>query len=38
VISVSVVSVALDDRLGLESPSDIFIFIIYGIEGASEGN
>ena len=37
-ISVSVGGVALDDPLRLESPSDIFISMLYGIEGASKGN
>ena len=38
VISVSVGRVALDDGLRLESPSDIFVAMLCGIEGAGEGN
>jgi hypothetical protein len=38
VISVSVGGEALDDRLRLESPSDIVVSMLWGIEGASEGN
>ena len=37
-ISVSVGDVALDDGLRLESPSDIFVSMLCGIEGAGEGN
>ncbi len=38
VISVSVGGVALDNGLRLESPSDIFVSMLCGIEGAGEGN
>jgi hypothetical protein len=38
VILVSVSRVALDDRLRLESLSDIFLSMLYSIEGASKGN
>ena len=37
-ISVSVSGVALDDGLRLELPSNIFVSILCGIEGAGEGN
>jgi hypothetical protein len=38
VISVSVGVVALDGRPRLESSSGTFIRMLYGIEGAGEGN
>jgi hypothetical protein len=38
VISVSAGRVALDSGLRLESLSNIFISMLYGIEGASKGN
>jgi hypothetical protein len=38
VISVSIGKVALDNGLRLESPSDIFISMLYSIEGAGKGN
>jgi hypothetical protein len=38
VISVSVGGVALDNRLRLESPSDIFVSMLCGIKDASKGN
>jgi hypothetical protein len=38
VISVSVDKIALDNRLRLESPNDIFVSMLYGIKGAGKGN